>query len=226
MEESSVELEEIKNLYAGETAWVLGSGGTLNHLHPEFFRNKLVVSTNLGPVLFGITRPQFVFSHYHAEADRAAKVASVVVTLEKDTRTRNAWQGEKPANVIFIPQDSYRGPSDQWNPNSTHPPRQDSLVYGSSSLHGAMHLAAYVGAAHIVMVGADCGILDGKVNLDGYGILGGQGDTDRILSLYERDHNRMKQYLVNTYGVTVYSLNPFINLNLEGHTFVGPDKRY
>ena len=221
-----MELEDIKNLYAGETAWVFGSGGTLNYLNPEFFRNKLIISTNLGAVRFGITRPQFVFSHYHIVAAEAAEVASVVVSLAKDTRSHEPWQGDKPDNVILIPQDSYSGPSDQWNPNSTHRPRPDSLVYGSSSLHGAMHLAASVGAAHIVMVGADCGILDSKVNLDGYPVLGGKGDTDRILSLYERDHNRMKQYLVNTYGVTVYSLNPFINLNLEGHTFVGPDKRY
>ncbi|HEY7821591.1 MAG TPA: hypothetical protein VIG24_02095, partial [Acidimicrobiia bacterium] len=98
--------------------------------------------------------------------------------------------------------------------------------YGSSSLHGAMHLAAYVGAAHIVMVGADCGILDGRTNLEGYPVLGGEHDTARILSLYERDHRRMKQYLIDNYGVTVYSLNPFINLNLEGHTFAGPDDRY
>ena len=221
-----MELEEIKNLYAGETAWVFGSGGTLNHLQPDFFRNKLVVATNLGAVRFGVQRPQFVFTHYHSCAAEAVDVASVVVTLAGDTLTQQPWQGEVPDNLILIPQDSYIGPSDRWDPNTSHRPRPDSLVYGSSSLHGAMHLAAWVGAAHIVMVGADCGRLDSQTNLDGYAALGGRGDTDRILSLYERDHKRMKQYLVNTYGVTVYSLNPFINLNLEGHTFAGPDDRY
>ena len=221
-----MELNDVKHLYAGETAWVVGSGGTLNHLSPEFFRGKLVVSTNLGPVKFGIDRPQFVFTHYHDVAAEALDVAGAVVTLAGCTRTRLPWPGDVPDNLILIPQDSYVGPSDVWDPNSTHPPRPDSLVYGSSSLHGAMHLAAWVGAAHIVMVGADCGRLDGTTNLDGYSTLGGPGDTDRILSLYERDHNRMKRFLVNRYGVTVYSLNPFINLNLEGHTFVGPDDRY
>jgi hypothetical protein len=42
----------------------------------------------------------------------------------------------------------------------------------------------------------------------------GGAEQDRILSLYERDHRRMKDWLVANYGVTVYSLNPFINLNL------------
>ena len=221
-----MELDDVKHLYAGETAWVIGSGGTLNHLRPDFFRGKLVVSTNLGPVRFGIERPQFVFTHYHGCAAEAVDVASVVVTLAGDTLTHQPWQGDVPDNLILIPQDSYVGPSDRWNPNTSHRPRPDSLAYGSSSIHGAMHLAAWVGAAHIVMVGADCGILDGETNLTGYVGFDDDAHRARILSLYERDHKRMKQYLVDTYGVTVYSLNPFINLNLEGHTFAGPDDRY
>jgi hypothetical protein len=133
----------------------------------------------------------------------------------------------KPDHLVLIPQDSYVGPSDRWDPNTTHPPRPDSLAYGSSSLHGTMHLAAWIGAKHLVMVGADAGRLDQTANLAGYGELGGGGaEQDRILSLYERDHRRMKQWLIANYGVTVYSLNPFINLNLEGHTFTGPDGRY
>jgi hypothetical protein len=221
-----VDLSDLKDSREGETAWVLGSGGTLNHLDPEFFADKLVISTNLGPVRFGIDLPQFVFTHYHSVAAEALDYATVVVTLACDTVTQKPWAGETDNWLVLIPQDSYVGPSDRWDPNTTHPPRPDSLAYGSSSLHGAMHLAAHIGAKHIVMVGADCGTLDGKVNLDGYGVLGGVGETDRILSLYNRDHRRMKEWLVANYGVTVYSLNPFINLNLEGHTFVGPDGRY
>ena len=221
-----MDLSDLEGVHAGETAWVFGSGGTLNHLQPEFFRDKLVIATNLGPVRFGIERPQFLFTHYHSVAAQAADIASVVVSLAKDTLTYQPWQGDLPDNVVLIPQDTYAGPSDRWDPNSTHRPRPDSLVYGSSSLHGAMHLAAHVGAAHIVMVGADCGILDGQSNLDGYRGFQDAAHRDRILSLYERDHKRMKRYLVDTYGVTVYSLNPFINFNLEGHSFVGPDGRY
>jgi hypothetical protein len=221
-----MELSDLKECRKGETAWVFGSGGTLNHLDPAFFADKLTVGTNLGPARFGVTHSDFIFTHYHRCALEALDWADRVVTLAGDTLTHQPWQGDVPDRLVLIPQDTYVGPSDSWDPNSTHRPRPDSLVYGSSSLHGSMHLAAHIGAAHIVIVGADCGRLDGQPNLDGYPVLGGEGDTDRILSLYERDHRRMKQYLVDTYGVTVYSLNPFINLNLEGHTFIGPDKRY
>jgi hypothetical protein len=220
-----VDLSDLKDVRAGETAWVFGSGGTLNHLDPEFFAEKLVVSTNLGPVEWGVS-PDFVFTHYHTVAVEAVKLGVPVATLACDTRTQQPWQGEQPDNLVLIPQDSYVGPSDVWDVFGRHKPRSDSLAYGSSSLHGTMHLAAHVGAKHLVMVGADCGTLDGKVNVGDYAVLGGPGDTDRILSLYNRDHRRMKEWLVANYGVTVYSLNPFINLNLEGHTFVGPDARY
>jgi hypothetical protein len=225
VEVAGVELSDLKGVRDGETAWVFGSGATLNYLVPEFFSDKLVVSTNLGPVRFGV-RPDFVFTHYHGHCAEALALGVPVVTLACDTQTQQPWQGEKPDNLVLIPQESYVGPSDNWDVFGRHKPRPDSLAYGSSSLHGTMHLAAWIGAKHIVMVGADCGLLDGQSNLDGYPALGGPGDTDRILSLYNRDHRRMKEWLVANYGVTVYSLNPFINLNLEGHTFTGPDARY
>lgn len=223
-----MDLSNLKGVRAGETAWVMGSGGTLNHLDPAFFEDKLTVATNLGPVRWG-AKPDFVFTHYHTVALQALDYGCPVVTLACDTVTRVPWQGSKPDHLVLIPQDSYVGPSDSWNPATTHPPRPDSLAYGSSSLHGTMHLAAWIGARHLVMVGADCGKVDGEPNIVGYPGLGdanGGPEQDRILSLYERDHRRMKDWLVANYGVTVYSLNPFVNLNLEGHTFTGPDGRY
>lgn len=219
-----MDLRELRNIRQGETAWVLGSGATLNHLHPAFFAGKLTVSTNLGPVQFGV-RPDFVFTHYHSKAEEALGIGCTVVTLAQDTVTQQPWSGVRPDRLVLVEQPSYVGPSDRFDPNGPHRP-QGTLAYGSSSIHGAMHLAAWLGAAHLVMVGADCGTLDGRTTFEGYPAVGDAGDTDRILSLYERDIKRMKSYLAAEYGVTVYSLNPFVNLNLEGHRFVGPDSRY
>ena len=220
-----MDLSALRDSRKGETAWVFGSGGTLNHLDPAFFADKLVVATNWCARDFGV-KPDFVFSNYHSP-DLVKMASGVpVVTLDRDTLTQQAWQGDVPDNLVRIPQDSYVGPSDHWDVFGRHKPRADSLAYGSSSLHGAMHLAAWLGAAHLVMVGADCGLLDGQANLDKHVGFDNDEHQARILSLYRRDHETMKRWLVETYGVTVYSLNPFINLNLEGHTFTGPDGRY
>ena len=220
-----MDLSDLKDVRKGETAWVFGSGGTLNYLDPKFFADKLVVSANLGPIRFGV-RADFVFSHYHGDSLKALPLGVPVVTLACDTLTHQSWQGEVPDKLVLIPQNSYVGPSDVWDVFGRHAPRPDSLVYGSSSLHGAMHLAAWIGAKHLVMVGADCGVLDGEANLTGYPGFDSPDHQARILSLYNRDHRRMKEWLVANYKITIYSLNPFVNLNLEGHTFVGPDGRY
>jgi len=65
------------------------------------------------------------------------------------------------------------------------------------------------------MVGADCGTLDGEHRVAGY------PDGDKLWVLYNEHHALMKAWLQREYDVTVYSLNPFINFNLEGHTFKG-----
>jgi hypothetical protein len=208
-----VELEELASAHYGETIWVLGSGPSLNFLSPSFFDDKTTVSTNLSAHTLGFV-PDYVFSHYHSVAvGMPAQIA--VVTLARDTVTQQEWRGEKPDELVLIEQDNYNPPGSSWNPLTTHPPKPYSLAYGSSSLHGSMHLAAWLGAKHIVLVGADCGTLDGEHRVAGY------PDGDKLWSLYNEHHALMKAWLQREYDVTVYSLNPFINLNLEGHKFEG-----
>ena len=208
-----MELEEFASAHYGETIWVLGSGPSLNFLSPQFFEDKTTVSTNLSAHTLGFV-PDYVFSHYHSVAvGMPAQIA--VVTLARDTVTQQEWRGEKPDELVLIEQDNYNPPGSSWNPLTTHPPKPYSLAYGSSSLHGSMHLAAWLGAKHIVLVGADCGTLDGEHRVEGY------PDGDKLWGLYNEHHALMKAWLQREYDVTVYSLNPFINLNLEGHRFEG-----
>jgi len=215
VEGTVVELSGLRNRHEGETVWVLGSGPSLNFIDPAFFAGKTVVSTNFVAQQLGI-RAQFVFTHYHEDARDLLGSADFVVTLTHDcVWPRSLWRFEADPSLVFIGQQSPDPPGEAWDVFGEHRPAEDTLAYGSSSLHGSMHLAAWIGAAHIVMVGADCGAIDGAHRLDGYP----QGD--RPWAIYNRHHKAMKDWLTETYGVTVYSLNPFINLNLEGHQFYG-----
>ena len=209
-----MELIDLKNKHQGETIWVLGSGTTLSFIEPAFFDNKIVVSTNFSAQVAGV-KAQYVFSHYHADTATLIEPSNYVVTLRRDTNTQNEWAGEIPDNLIFCDQDSYTPPGSTWNPITSHTPREDSLAYGSSSIHGAMHLAAWLGASFIVLVGADCGTLDGGDRIEGYPA----GHSP--WALYNEHHRMMKTWLIEKYGLGVYSLNPFINFNLEDHTFKG-----
>ena len=210
-----MKLKHLRNRHVGETIWVLGSGPSLNFLEPRFFADKVVVSTNTSARIFGIV-PQYVFTHYHSDAQELIEDSSIVVTLAKNWDTGEPYPESNRPNIVLVEQDSYTPPGSGWNPLTTHPPRKDSLAYGSSSLHGSMHLAAHLGASFIVLVGADCGTIDGESNVRNY-----YPDFHIYPGIYNDHHKLMKDYLSREYGVEIYSLNPFINLNLEGHTFHG-----
>ena len=208
-----MQLVDLASAHYGETIWVLGSGPSLNFLAPQFFDDKTTVSTNLSAHTLGFV-PDYVFSHYHQWA-REMPAVMEKVTLKRDTSSQREWVGDVPDDVVLVEQDDYTPPGSSWNPLTTHPPKPYSLAYGSSSLHGSMHLAAWLGAKHIVVVGADCGTLDGEHRVAGY------PDGHKLWVLYNEHHALMKAWLQREYDVTVYSLNPFINLNLEGHRFEG-----
>ena len=97
------------------------------------------------------------------------------------------------------------------------PPPDGQIVYGSSGIHGAIHLAAHLGAKDIILVGADCGLIDGINNVSEYPI-----PTEIFSFKVWNEHTMiLKKWLSENYDTRIYSLNPFINLNLEGHKFEG-----
>jgi hypothetical protein len=83
-----------------------------------------------------------------------------------------------------------------------------------------------MGAKNIILIGHDCGIIDGEPNFKGYHtdstykIVWRNGKQDYInwLSNIEQQTITLKQLLAKQYNANVVSMNPFINFWLEGHT--------
>jgi hypothetical protein len=96
------------------------------------------------------------------------------------------------------------------------PTHDDHLVCGPTSLHMGMHFAAYLGAKFIILAGADCGILDERDAIEGYA----PGDP-KPYPVWEQQLPKVAKKL-RSMGVGVMSLNPFVNLTLEGHSFRSP----
>jgi hypothetical protein len=210
-----MQLDTLENAHKGETVWVLGSGPSLNFIDPSFFDNKLcVVANHIGEVL-GL-KSFYLYSNYHAVHLISNKECVAGVTLLKDTLTQQVWSGDIPDNLVFSEATSYAPPGSSWNPYRMPPP-EGQIVYGSSSIHGAMHLAVHLGARDVILVGADAGWIDGVSNVDGYNSV-----TQTYSFKVWNEHSIiLKQWLAEKYGARVHSLNPFINLNLEGHRFEG-----
>jgi hypothetical protein len=210
-------MPDIQNRHVGDTAWVFGSGATLDFLSPDFFRDKLIVSTNTGAFEFGVT-PDYVFTHHHSKVKElpSAFPNTVFVMNRFDYPSRDIYGAERD-NVIIHDPKTVTNSHDKFDPyGADKPAHVHQLVFGSTSAHGAMHLAAYVGAKNIVLVGVDCGLLDDRVNFEKYA-----STTQRPFTVWNRHLALMRDWLRDTYGVNTYSLNPFVNLHLEGHTFGG-----
>ena len=220
-----MELSDLQDIHHGKTIWVFGSGASIEFLDPTFFDDKICISTNLVAEQFPL-KSFYLFSHYHPAVKRQLSnpglrsavthdVCSTRWTSQKLYGKEGEWCFGNPApeNVI-INNLSFRDPIGSAFDPFIHN-KDGELVFGSSSIHGSIHLGAHMGAKHIVVVGADCGTIDGQNRIEGYPA----GDTP--WKLYDRHLIRMKKWLREKYGTTTYSLNPFVNFNLEGHTFEG-----
>lgn len=210
-----MKLPDLRMRHAGETAWVFGSGASLNFVDPRFFDDKLVISTNGAAFHFG-AKPRYAFTHHHRifHALAADHPDTIFVANRFDYPTRDEWPAPAPENVVIHEPATIENSQVHFTPYGADRPGPDQLVFGSSSVHGSMHLAAYLGCAAIVLVGVDCGALDGEVNFRKY-----PHATQRSFRVWSEHLVLMKRWLAETYGVSVYSLNPFVSFQLEGHTY-------
>ena len=212
-----MELADLRDTHKGETAWVIGSGPSLNFIDPAFFDGKLCVAPNAVGQAIGL-KSYYFFSNYHdLSLDIIGDEAIVAaVMLAHDTLSQKPWEGVVPQKVAFTRANSYAPPGSAWDPYRMPPP-EGQIVYGSSGIHGAIHLAVHLGARDVILVGADCGFIDGVSNAQTY-----PTTTETFSFRVWNEHTIvLKKWLAENYGARVYSLNPFVNLNLEGHTFVG-----
>ncbi len=95
----------------------------------------------------------------------------------------------------------------------------DKIVVSYSTTTSAIHIAAYLGAKNIIVCGHDCGKLDGKAHFEGYYPDGFRTEWyEKWLQEIEPQTIAVRDRLKEVYACNIYSLNPFINLKLEGHT--------
>lgn len=206
-----------KDSRKGETLWVLGSGASLNHIDPGFFADKVCVCVNVVGLRLGL-ESFYTVSHYHRDAMTVADTRPdlPVIAPEADLGAG----GPEAANVKPHQANIYRFPTNpqlfgRFDPAQHWPDEPHTLVAGPTSLHMTMHFAQYLGAAHIVLVGADCGTLDDTSNFTGY------KPGDNPYEVWQQTLGGVADQ-IRAAGTSVHSLNPFVNFALEGHHFRGP----
>lgn len=203
--------------------YVIGSGPTLDFIDVCFFGGETVIAVNEVGERLGLYNNNKIdvhtFSHYHPETFvLAEQYPKHKFHLPLGDRGFAGEPSERPANATFYP---HHATKFDWDPETRWP--HNGIMVGSTGVHGAMHLACKMGAEFIVLVGVDCGILDGKFNHSNYqsGNLVND-DTSNWLARWDMHLRQVKDVLTREYGVSIYSMNPFVNLNLEGHKWTKP----
>ena len=212
-------ITEFKDIHKNKDVYVLGSGATLNFIDPKFFYKKITVCVNdVGEIYLPTTK--YVVTKYHPEAIAYARNMPDVNVVVSRGSLGGPYYSALPAlkNLYTFDHNINKGPSTStvidW-------PTEDHSLYVSwSSITSAMHFAAYLGAKNIIMVAHDCGELDNKGWVSGYPVE--SWDKDKVEEAKERNKQfeiqsiAVKNKLKQLYGCNIYSLNPFINYNLEG----------
>jgi len=92
------------------------------------------------------------------------------------------------------------------------------IVVSYSTITSAIHIAAVMGAANIILCGHDCGTLDGKSRMEGYPeALMGDRPYLRWLGEILPQTLAVRERIRQVYGCNIYSLSPFLGLAYEGH---------
>ena len=208
-------LTDFADIHKGETVWVLGSGASLQRIAPRLLAGQTVVATNFAGTTAGL---EWFYSvaHHHSDADRIARLRPDLLVLtpaveQLPPEDRSPERASEP-NVVFVPTTDQH--YDRFDPQAHWPTDEDRLVVGPTSLHMAMHLAVYMGAADIVLVGADCGAFDHASRIADY------PDPDGHLhyGLWTRSLEAMAGR-IRSLGTGVHSLNPWVTPRLEGHRY-------
>ncbi len=222
----SKNFSELKNKHLGEDIWIISAGSSMNYINPNFFKNKITVGQNHVYKHFPCS---YILMKDCMEEPRFPRSIKELNQLNIPLIFSKYYKGyhSKQKNIV----EHNNAYAFSHNPRITHLEEEitnlsdDDIVVSKSSITSLIHVAAYMGAKNIILCGHDCGTLDGNLYYEGYvendwtSSANWSGITNWISTL-EKQSQLVRGYLMEKYNCNIYSLNPFLNLNLEGHKYV------
>ena len=220
-------LSKFKDKHKHKDIYILASGKSVDFLPTSFLENKIVIGVNQA---YKYYVPTYLVRKECKLIDTVLKECPQTIhfiskgdcgntnTKNSELLTTHNYFNQKDKIVVYNHLNNIG--------NLTSLPPKGHLIVSNSTITTAIHLAAYMGAKNIILVGHDCGTINGHPNFKGYHsdstykIAHKNGKTDYInwLSKIENQTIKLKSLLKKQYGCNVVSINPFINFWLEGNT--------
>ena len=197
----------LKDAHRGRNIYVVGGGKSLDYYPPNFFKNKTVLAVNQASRIVPAT---------YVVRKENSKTGNVPIIASKHVAGRIEGSTNK-ADYIF---EHGQNDCSTINVDELHP-HGNKIVVSWSTITSAIHLAAFMGASNIFLVGHDCATLDGEQTAYGYydGVsrFTGEQDYDEWLSLIAPQTAFVRDYIMEEYQTPIIALSPFIGLKHEGH---------
>jgi len=212
-----------KNIFKGEDIYVIASGKSLDFINPDFFSDKITIGVNhvykKVKTTFLIRKDHKILDHVIKTNNNTIHIFSKGNTGQLNDLSKKIIEKSQNKNLFYF--DHNRNERTK----IVFPqPEEDKIIVSWSTITSAMHFASYIGAKNIILVGHDCGKIDGKSNFEGYHTTEtldqkNVHEYEEWLKNIEDQSLQVKKFLKERYGSEVYSLNPFINFGLEGHIY-------
>lgn len=213
-------ISKFKDIHKGEDIYVVGSGPSCDYIDPNFFKNKISIGTNQTYRKFDTK--YIVRKEHGLLLDTVNNSKSTIIVAKKDCGGKKAIDITQNIDRVYY----FDHLLNRHDIDLKAFDLENHLVVSDSTITSSIHFAYHLGAKNIILVGVDHGLLDNKMTFDGY-----YKDIKETpwrdwsqyvvwLNKLERDSVVLKKKL-NSLGVNVYSINPFINFKLEGHIYKG-----
>lgn len=227
------ELNEFENKHINEDIYVLGSGKSVDFIDESFFSNKIIIGINQvykkvkcnyllrkeNKLLKEVIEKNPNTIHFVSKGECGDNNVKNLIDVNNNFANNN--------NIIVFNHSAHY--KSNWGPER-HIIKDNELLVSSSTITSAMHLAAYMGAKNIILVGHDAGLINGECNFKGYHTeetykiarpwsKNGKADYINWLTNIENDTILLKKILKEKYKCNILSINPFINFNLEGNEY-------
>lgn len=222
-----LKLTDFKNCHKDEDIYILASGKSVDFIDQSFFNNKIVLGVNQ---VYKKVNCNYLLRKENELINEAIKCSPKSIHFiskgkcgEANNVNETYIKKHLPNAKNIVIYDHNRNILSV--PNKL--PSNDSLVVSYSTITTAIHLASYMGAKNILLVGHDGGLINGECNFKGYHTdrtykiawRNGINDYKKWVTKIDGHTCKLKSMLKEQYNCNIYSINPFINFNLEGNKY-------
>jgi hypothetical protein len=219
-----MDIKHYNNIHKNKDIYVLASGKSVDFIDNSFFGNKIIIGVNQA---YKKVKCSYLVRKEYKLIDESIRLNPT--TLHFISKGDCGANNNK--NISYIKENNIKCVvyNHDHNTCSMPPilPDNDKLVVSYSTITTAIHLAAYMGAKNIILIGHDCGTINNEPNFKNYhnentykiSWKNGKKDYTEWLKKIESQTIQLKKMLYDKYKCNIYSLNPFINFNLEGNIY-------